>query len=154
MGRANCLGQLGSVAYARFHAAQEANLSDECFIALQEAARYYEQALGMFPVNAVYPLAVAHNMLGNIYDDAHRLDAALDHYRRAVRYQEAMQDRFGSGQTRYNVAVTLLQAGRFADAREWARAALRDYESCANADQQVIDSAKLLERIESHLPKT
>jgi hypothetical protein len=65
-----------------------------------------------------------------------------------------MQDCFGAGQTRYNVAVTLFNADRLADAREWARAALRDYESCGNADEKVMLTAKLLERIESHLPKT
>ena len=56
--------------------------------------------------------------------------------------------------TRFNVARTLAEAGRFADAIEWARSALRDFEACGNADQEVVPTLKLIEAIESRLPKT
>jgi hypothetical protein len=38
--------------------------------------------------------------------------------------------------------------------RDWAQAALRDYEACENADQEIVDTLKLLEQIESRLRGT
>ena len=35
------------------------------------------------------------------------------------------------------------------EAPEWAKSALRDYEACGNAGQEIVDTLKLLERIES-----
>jgi tetratricopeptide (TPR) repeat protein len=116
MGRAGCLAQLGSVSYGRFQAARDADKPASTF--LREAGQYYEQALAMFPANDVADLAATHNQLGNVYDDAGQLDAALDHYRSSIRYKETMRDRLAAGQTRYNAAITLARAGRFADARE------------------------------------
>jgi tetratricopeptide (TPR) repeat protein len=155
MGQAHCVGQLGYVAYKRFRAVRSADRSDEeCANHLKEAAQHYEQALEMFPVGAVGELAITHHQLGSICHDGGQLDIALDHYREAVRYEERQGNRFGAGQTRYNVAVTLFRDDRFADARDWARAALRDYETCANADQEVIKTAKLVAQIESALQAT
>lgn len=150
MGRAACLGQLGAVAYARFRAARADSRPDnECIGHIREAAQHYQQALSMTPASAVQELAVTHHMLGNIYDDAGQLDLALDHYRESVRYEERQENRFGAGQTRESVAITLFQADRFADAREWAQAALCDFEACGNAEQEVVNTLKLLEQIES-----
>jgi tetratricopeptide (TPR) repeat protein len=74
-------------------------------------------------------LAVAHNQLGIIYDDAGDLDRALQHYRECIRYDEAAGNLYGAAQTRFNVAIALAQAGRLADAREYAHAALRNYQT-------------------------
>jgi hypothetical protein len=60
-----------------------------------------------------------------------------------------MQDRFRAGETRYNAARALARAGRFADARDWAQSALRDYQACNNAEREVVNTLKLLEQIES-----
>lgn len=155
VGRAQCLGQLGSVAHARFLAAREANEPfDECVTLLQEAALYYEKSRGMRPANDIRGLAVVHNQLGIIYSEAGHLDAALDNYRKSVRFKEATGDRFAAGRTRENAARALALAGRFADAREWARAALRDYEASENADEPIVGAVKLLELIESALQAT
>ena len=152
MGQARCLGQLGCVAWERFRDAREASRPvGECFGHLKKAEEHYRQALGMFPASAVRELGTTHNQLGNIYDDAGQIDAALHHYRESIRYYGAMQDRFRAGQTRENVAITLARAGRLADARDWAKAALRDYQACENADRWVVKTLKLLERIESDL---
>lgn len=150
LGRAGCLCQLGNVAWERFRDAREAGSRvGECFGHLKKAEEYYRQALGMFPASAVRELGTTHNQLGNIYDDAGQIDAALHHYRESVRYCEAMQDRFEAGQIRYNVALTLARAGRFVDARDWAKAALRDFQASENADQENVETLKLLEWIES-----
>ena len=65
-----------------------------------------------------------------------------------------MQNRFEAGRTRSNAARALGLRGRFADAREWARSALRDLQSCENADQDIVDTLKRLEWIESALQAT
>jgi tetratricopeptide (TPR) repeat protein len=155
MGRARCLVQLGSVAHERFLDAREADRPmAECLPRLSQAQQYCAEALEMFPANAVAELAAAHNQLGNIYLGAGQIDTALRHYRESIRYCEAMQNRFGAGGSRRNAALALADAGRFADARDWAQSAMRDFEASENAGQDVIKTLKLLERIESGLRGT
>jgi tetratricopeptide (TPR) repeat protein len=155
MGRAGCFAQLGSVSYLRFFDARKANRPpEECVGHLSTAEQYYKQALGMIPADAIQGLAVIHGQLGNVYAAAGKIDAARGHRRESIRYQATMQDRFAAGHTRYNEAITLVQTGRFTEARDWAQAALRDYRSCENADQEVVKTLKLLEQIESDLQAT
>jgi hypothetical protein len=108
----------------------------------------------MLPPNAAAELAATHNQLGRISGDAGRLDTALDHFRHSIRYSEVMGDRFHSGMTRRNAARYLAGVGRFLDAREWTRAALRDFEAAPNADRDIFDTAELLKAIESDLQAT
>jgi tetratricopeptide (TPR) repeat protein len=109
------------------------------------------EALDMFPADAVADLATTHNHLGGIYGVAGQFDTALRHFRESIRHFEAMQDRFGAGQSRFNAALALTVASRFADARDYGRSALRNFQACESADQEVVDTLKLLEEIESHL---
>jgi tetratricopeptide (TPR) repeat protein len=155
MARAVCLGQLGSVARRRFLDAREADRPpEECLGHLSKAEKYYREALEMFPADAVRELATTHNQLGIIYRHAGQIDTALRHYRESIRYNEGVRDRFGAGETRFNAALALADAGRFADAREWAQSALRDFEACENADQEVVMTLQVLEQIESGLQAT
>ena len=103
------------------------------------------------PQDARRELAITHNQLGLVYEDVGQIDTALRHFRKSIRYNEAMQDRFAAGQTRYNAACALARAGRFPDARDWAQSARRDFEACENAGKEIVDTLKLLERIESDL---
>ena len=152
MGRAGCLVQLGTVARKRFIQAREGGRPIEDLASyLAQAEVYYKRALQMFPANALRELEVTHNQLGVVYRTAEQIDAALLHYQTSIRYCEAMQDRFGAGQTRYNAALMLAEAGLSTDARDWAQAALRDFQACENADQNVVKTLKLLEEIESGL---
>jgi tetratricopeptide (TPR) repeat protein len=129
-GRGRCLGQLGLVALERFKEARKAKRpKKEVLKDLNEAARLYHEALKMIPEDTVNELAVVHNQLGNIYDAGGDLDRALGHYREAIRYEEMQGDVYGAGQTRFNVAVALADARRFGDALEYAKAALRNFES-------------------------
>jgi tetratricopeptide (TPR) repeat protein len=155
LGRARSFKQLGSIALRRFLEACEAGRRPEEYAGhFSHAEQYYKQALDMTPANAVEDLASAHSELGILYGSAGQIDTALRHYREAIRYKESMQDRFTAGQTRYNAAATLSDAGRLVDAREWARSALRDFEACENAAQYVVRTLKFLEAIESDLRGT
>lgn len=130
LGRAAATGQLGSIAYHRFLNAREAGKpAEQLSRHLANAANAYEQALELFPADAVGSLAVIHNQLAVIYDDAGATDSALRHYRQSIQYEEQQDNRYGAGQSRYNVALTLVRAGRNREALLYARAALRDEEA-------------------------
>jgi tetratricopeptide (TPR) repeat protein len=93
-------------------------------------------------------LAVAHNQLGLTYRNAGQLDRALPHYRESIRYEESAGNLYGAAQTRYNVALALVNARRFADARDYAHAALRNFRDCAGAQQDIQDTLDLIARID------
>jgi tetratricopeptide (TPR) repeat protein len=147
---AKCFGQLGSVAYERFKEASAAGRSiEDSTRHLTDAARLYEQALDMFPGSALRDRGVTHNQLGNIYDDAGNLGRALYHYQQDIRYCELARDIYGAGQTRFNVAVTLLAADRLPDARAYAEAALINFQSFGDrAADQIQETEILIARLD------
>jgi hypothetical protein len=51
----------------------------------------------------------------------------VHHYQRAIHHKEARGDTYSAGQTRYNVALLLDDAGRPGDALHYARAALTNF---------------------------
>lgn len=76
--------------------------------------------------------------------------------RKAARPPEECARQLSAAEQYYKQALgmTLVQTRRFAEARDWAQAALRDYRSCENADQEAVTALKLLEQIESRLQAT
>jgi tetratricopeptide (TPR) repeat protein len=129
MGRGRCVGQLGFVAYSRFLDARTAQRpKEELLRYLNEAVSRYQEALDLLPSDAVNDLAVTHNQLGAIYRDAGDLDRAVQHYRESIQLKEEAGNHYGAAGTRFNVALSLLNAGRRADALEYAEAALRGFE--------------------------
>lgn len=152
MGRGGSLTQLGAVAIERFKEASAAGSSGDVEAShLSDAEGYYLQAMDSFPASALREREVAHNQLGMTYSAAGQVEMALSYYSKSVRYCEAMQDPFAAGQTRMNAAILLANSDRLGDAREWARAALRDFQASPNADQDVVKTLRLLEQIESYL---
>ena len=149
-GRGGCLGALGNVVVERFREAHAADRpEDELLRHLKDAVRFYHQALDLLPEDDVDGLATAHNALGATYGVVGDLDRALPHYNVAIQYQEKQGNLYRAGQTRYNVALALVGAGRFADARDYALAALRNFESYRDrAAADIEDTKRLLERIE------
>jgi tetratricopeptide (TPR) repeat protein len=130
MYRATSLGQLGLVAYERFREARAAKQpAPELLRHLNHALRQYREALEMTPPDAVGQFATIHNALGVIYRNAGDLDRALPHCRESIRLEEAQGNLYGAALTRDNVAATLMQAGRLADARQYAEAALRNFQA-------------------------
>jgi tetratricopeptide (TPR) repeat protein len=172
LGRGRCVAQLGLVAYERFSDARKAGFArpvglvrlapwfgriktwvlamlgkrsvEEPARHLAEAARLYEQALDMMPVTAVTERGIIHGQLGVIQGEAGDIDRALHHYQQAIRHYEQAGDIFGAGQTRYNVAVTLLNAGRLPDARAYAEAALANF---ATFGERAADHLQRTERL-------
>jgi tetratricopeptide (TPR) repeat protein len=143
--RGRILGQLGRVAYERFNDARVGKRPlKELARLLTESARLYEQALATIPQTAVIDRAATHNQLGNIYQNVGDVERALHHYRQCIRYGEEVGDAFGTGLTRYNVAVALLEAGRHSDARAYAEAALANFQIFGDRAASEIDHAQRL----------
>jgi len=151
--RAQCVGQLGHVALKRFEDAHAGGApSAELAGHLNAAVAAYHQALDLLPDDAVVDLAVFHHQLGIIYGKVGVLDTALEHYQRAIRYEELRENRYGAGMTKVDVAVDLASAGRLADALLYATAALRDFEQVGAAAAATIDMAReLIAMIEQDL---
>jgi tetratricopeptide (TPR) repeat protein len=150
VGRGRCLGQIGAVAFGRFKESREAGEPEaELLRHVDEAVQSYQQALELLPDNAVNDLAVTHSQLGAIYGDVGDFDRALPHCRNAIRYEEAQGNQYGAAQTRFNVAIDLAQSGRLSDARQYALAALRDFQSYGDrAADDVADTEQLLAHID------
>lgn len=150
LGRAKCLGQLGSVAYARFWDARTDSMRGaDLLIHLNRALDFYRQVLDLLPANAVPDLAVTHNQVGMVFNSAGDIEGALEHYQKSISYRELEGNLYGAAHTRYNVAIALLKAGRFDDAREYALAALRNYQGYgAGATKEVQKTLELIAGIE------
>ncbi len=153
LGRAKCLGQLGSVAHERFREAREAAKPAEQLLEhLNTAMRFYLESLDLTPQDAIVDLARTHNQLGGICESAGDLDRALDHCRKSIGYWEMAGDVYGAAQTRSNVALALARRGRFGDAKEYAVAALRGYQTFGDrAKEEVMKTLELIAQIEQEL---
>jgi tetratricopeptide (TPR) repeat protein len=145
LGRARCLGQLGSVALARFEEARAVeDPEDELRTRLNSALDLYQQALALLPETAVADWAIVHNALGVIYIAAGDVDRALRHFRTAIGYREHVGNLYGAGRTRFNVAQTLWGANRFADALAYAKAALANFQTFGDRAADMIDMTQRL----------
>jgi tetratricopeptide (TPR) repeat protein len=150
LGRGKGSITLGNVAYERFIEAQTAKQSEaELLKHLNSAFQFYQQALALLPLNAVDDLAITHNTLGFIYDNADDLNRAFHHYREAIRYDEAGGNLYRAGQHRRNIAIALANAGRREDALAYAREALRNFETYGEGAAEMIGKTRrLIEGIE------
>jgi tetratricopeptide (TPR) repeat protein len=150
LGRGQCAIQLGTVALERFRDARTAGWpKKELLVFLNDAARWYHEALELTPGDAVDNLAVTHNQLGNVYGQAGDLDHALPHYRKSIRYDETQDNFFRAVQTRRNAALDLASVGRFADALAYAEEALRGFATYGErAAAEVEMTRALIEKIQ------
>ncbi len=151
--RAKCLAQLGAVARRRFKGARATKRPvTELLEHLNGALRSYQEALALLPPDAVDDLAVSHAGIANCFGDAGDLDRALPHYQDAIRYMERAGNVYDAARTRFNVAVDLANAARLTDARAYALAALRNFETYGDrAADDIQDTHALLAAIDRRL---
>jgi len=146
VGRAKSVGSPARVALERFLEARAAHEPETVLVGhLNDALEGYRQALGLFPADDAEDLGTTHNQLGNIYSEAGDTRRALHHYQQAIKFREARGDIYGAGTTRYNIALLLQNDGRPADALQYARAALHDFERVGPGAAQ--DAAKAQDRV-------
>ena len=144
------MGQLGLVARLRFLDARTAERPvNELLEHLNSALHYYHKALALLPRDAVDDLAVVYGQVGTIYGDAGDIDRALAHFQNAIRYHDNAGDIYDAANVRFNVALVLANAGRFPDARLYAVAALRNFETYGNrAAAEIQDTHQLIADID------
>ena len=166
LGRSRCIRQIGMVHHERFLEAHERKEPEETLLRHAQAAEeHYLQALRLCPKDALTDLAPLRNELGNLYSDVGQLDKAREHYEQAAQYLERAGNRFGAGQTRFNMAVMYVRAAEREDqpaqqrasllrARAYAEAALRDYQHYqGRAAENEADAQGLLDQIDQALAK-
>ena len=148
--RGNTLALLGDVFLLRFEEARAARRpSEELARDLAEAAKLCKQALKMHPETAIRARGNVHNTFGLIYENSGDIDRALHHYRQDIRYCEEAGDPYGAGLARSNVAEALLGAGRLADARAYAEAALANYQTFGERGAtQIQNTERLIAKID------
>jgi len=66
------------------------------------------------------------------------------HYRQAIRYADETGYTYEAGRSRYNVAVTMIDAGRLPDARAYAEAALVNFQRFGDRAAHNIQDAEQL----------
>jgi tetratricopeptide (TPR) repeat protein len=156
LGRSKAIDQIGIVWALRFQEGRRAGASDDQLLEYaNEAVRAFQQALKWAPPDAADKLGLSHQHLGNIYNEIGHLDHALPHYREAIRCFEAGGNLYEAARTRQNIALGLIQAGRLADAREYATAALRNYQTYGDrAAAEIQETQGLIAEIEQAIAET
>ncbi|MFT5322815.1 MAG: tetratricopeptide (TPR) repeat protein, partial [Planctomycetaceae bacterium] len=134
VGQGRCLYHLAEIARERFYDAQRLSRpKDELFAHLNACRKLNLQALEHLPKHAVDDVSHCHRELGTVFGKVGDVDQALTHYREAIRLDEAQGDLFSGGLSRGNIAIDLHQAGRLLDAREYAVAAVSNFEKYSDA---------------------
>jgi tetratricopeptide (TPR) repeat protein len=128
--RAHCLTQLGYIANCRSVEMMEKKQPEkERHNHINDALRFYKQALEILPSNAVDDQATINFLLGNIYLNAGDFESARSHYDESIRYDEVQDNLQGAAKSRLGIAGIFLMKGRFTYALEYAKAALRNCET-------------------------
>ncbi len=151
LGRAKCLGSLGGVALARLDDASTAGQPGPVLLGhLNAALRGYQQALDLTLADDHETRSTTEHQLGTVYHRAGDTRQALHHYQQAIQHQETRGDIYGAGQTRYNIALLLLNSdGRAADALLYARAALDNFRQAGpGATDLAARTGQLIARLE------
>ncbi|HYU34319.1 MAG TPA: CHAT domain-containing protein [Thermoanaerobaculia bacterium] len=142
--RGRCFVGLGGVAWERFGEARSAGATEEKLLReVNDAVANFHEALELLPPDKVNEVAEVHNNLGAIYSHAAGdIDRAVQHYREAIQRFEQIGDLFHAAGVRFNVALTLVDAGRRTDALDYAEEALRGFESYGERAAEMIERTR------------
>ncbi len=153
LGEARCRSLLGTVFYERFRQARAARLTGPRLVELLSAATgEFLRAVELTPPDSPRGLAAAHNQLGAVYSDVADFERAIHHFGEAVRLSEQAGDVYRAAHGRLNIARALYRAGRLAEARPYAVAALHLFEPTGSrAPQDADDARRLIAQIDEDL---
>jgi tetratricopeptide (TPR) repeat protein len=123
LGRSKSIHQIGTVHHMRSKESRRRSEPAETVLKHTEAAEgHFLQSLALCQPTALTHLIPIHFGLANLYDDVGRTELAREHYEKTVQICEQTGDRHEAGKTRFNIALTHLQAAK----REAALARRRD----------------------------
>jgi hypothetical protein len=155
LGRAKCLIELGLIAWHRLKEAREANEPEETLRNhFKQAEALHQRALSLLPPYAYGDLSAAYHHLGCMYAEKGDLKSALPYLTKAIRCAEEEDDHYIAADIRSDVALYLYlyDEGRLADARDYAYAALHNYETYGDrAAPKVQKTQELISWIEQKL---
>jgi len=151
--RALCLAQLGYMANTRsVEMMAKKQSKKEKHKLINDALRFYKQALEIFPSNAVDSQATVNFQIGNVYLNAGDFESARSHYDESIRYDEIQDNLQGAAKSRLGIAAIFLMKGRFTYALEYAKAALRNYETYGEgAAEKIQETQELIAHIEKNM---
>jgi tetratricopeptide (TPR) repeat protein len=112
------------------------------------ALNSYQQALDLTPTDDHETRAIIEDQLGMIYARAGDTGQALRHFQQSIKHEEARENIYGAGETRYNIALLLADDGRLGDALLYARAALDNFQQ---AGPSAVGSADLARQLIANL---
>jgi hypothetical protein len=102
----------------------------------------------MTPPDAIAFLAAGNDHLGAAHAYARDLDRALHYWREAIRLHEAEANLYDAAVARRNIALALAANGSPVDARQYAEAALRGFQTCGSgAAAEVQETLALISEI-------
>ena len=149
--RSKALYELGMLSHMRHAIAiQQGQHVDQLRKHLDVARRYFEDAISETPPYAADSRALRHGGLAAVYRDLGKLEAAIEHGKTAIRYDEACGDAPRAADHRLNVAYCLAQVRRFADALDFARAA-RDGFQASGHRVMLDESERLISKLQADL---
>jgi tetratricopeptide (TPR) repeat protein len=145
--RARTLIWLGIIATGRFDADVQVNRRMNGQTGhLEDASQAFYKALELNLT--IWDRAIVHNRLGHLYSRISAVDAAMEHYQKAISYNLQANNKHGAGITLRNVAGMLGLADRLPDARVYAQAALETFRAVPNAAAEVVEAEALLDEID------
>jgi len=166
LNRSKTINQIGMVHHERFTKSHQRGESAQTTLRhAQAAVKHYQQAQTLCPPNALADLGPMHHELGTLYAEVGRTESASEHFEKDVKICEQTGDRYGAGQTRFNIAVMYAGASereptpsRQRDllhrAQAYAQAALRDFQHYqGRAADREADTQQLLAVIAEELAK-
>lgn len=166
LGRARCIQQIGIVHYERFNEARQHGEPDPIVLKHAQAAEeHYLQSLALCPPSSLTDLGRIHNQLGILYKNVGQTERAREHYEKDVQICEQTGDRYGAGQTRFNMVIMYRAAAKreaapprqrdlLLRARAYAQAALRDFQHYqGRAADMEANAQGLLAEIDEDLAK-
>jgi tetratricopeptide (TPR) repeat protein len=145
-GRARCLSLLGTITANRFSEAVAAGGPKSETQRLRHSAEAsYRLALSLFPESDVLNRAITNRELGAMWVHTGDVSRALRYFRESIRQYDDAGEIRSAGEIRFNVAITLKNAGRFGDALAYAEAALRSFEAVGDESSSIArDSQRLI----------
>jgi len=119
---------------------------------IYKAQRCLDKALDTFPEDSLIDLATTHNSIGNLYGIKKDYISALEHYREAIQYIDALGDPYKAAFYRLNSAFVLYDARILPEAKEFAQYALKQFQEYGKfAAEDAQKAQNLLELIEKDL---
>jgi tetratricopeptide (TPR) repeat protein len=149
--RHTALGRLGGVALQRFReGVNNQQPPEELLLHLNAALAARLEALRVVPKYDSRELARIHTEVADVYSCAGDADKARPHLLECLHHAEVAGDTLFAAQTRFNMALTLARAERYAEALDYAQASEKGFAQLGSvADREIGETRRLIRQLEA-----